>query len=252
MLPQLDEAERGFSFMRDGPLDMRMDPGAALSAEELVNTAPEAELGRLLREYGEERNWRGVARRCVCLLVGAAATSFASGRSRHLVTPRPCPRPCPTRPLPPCHPACLPHRIAAAREESPITTTQQLVRAVGGRHVGGKHPATRAFQALRIAVNGELHSLAAALPDALACLAPGGRLAVITFHSLEDRVVKWAFRRAAGTPGGASAHPLGMACCLARLLSPWGGGGGRGRQAPAVTLAATLSAPAPRRHAALR
>lgn len=162
---QVDTAERGFSFLREGPLDMRMDPGAALSAEALINSWPEAELGRVFREYGEERSWKGIAR-----------------------------------------------RIVAAREEEAITTTQQLVRVIGnpgGSFKGGgskggkggakyKHPATRVFQAIRIAVNGELQSIAQALPDAIDCLAPGGRLAVITFHSLEDRIVKWAFRRAAG------------------------------------------------------
>lgn len=166
---QVDTADRGFSFLREGPLDMRMDPGAALSAEQLVNSWPEAELGRVLREYGEERYWKSIAR-----------------------------------------------RIVAAREEEPITTTQQLVKAVGNPGGGGgrggrggrggkgggdakyKHPATRVFQAIRIAVNCELQSIAQVLPDAIDCLAPGGRLAVITFHSLEDRIVKWAFRRAAG------------------------------------------------------
>lgn len=163
---QVDTADRGFSFLREGPLDMRMDPGAALSAEAAVNSWPEAELGRVFREYGEERHWKGIAR-----------------------------------------------KIVAAREEEAITTTQQLVRIIGntggfggrggkGGKKGGdakfKHPATRVFQALRIAVNGELQSIAQVLPDAIDCLAPGGRLAVITFHSLEDRIVKWAFRRAAG------------------------------------------------------
>jgi 16S rRNA (cytosine1402-N4)-methyltransferase len=160
---QIDEPGRGFSFMRDGPLDMRMDPGAAVSAEDAVNCWPEAELGRVFREFGEERYWRSIAA-----------------------------------------------RVAAARDQAPIRTTQELVRAVGNPGGGGwggrggkggakgKHPATRVFQALRIAVNGELRSVAAALPEVISCLAPGGRLAVITFHSLEDRIVKWAFRQAAG------------------------------------------------------
>lgn len=171
---QVDTADRGFSFMQEGPLDMRMDPGATLSAEQLVNAWPEAELGRVFREYGEERYWKSVAR-----------------------------------------------RIVSAREEEAITTTQQLVRAIGypgggggggGRGGGGrgakhKHPATRVFQAIRIAVNGELQSIAQVLPDAIDCLAPGGRLAVITFHSLEDRIVKWAFRRAAGMAPSDEALP---------------------------------------------
>lgn len=168
---QLDSAGRGFSFMADGPIDMRMDPGAALSAEELVNAAPEAELCRILRDYGEEKAWRAVAR-----------------------------------------------RIVTAREAGPITTTQQLVQVVGQtqlrggnsssssskRRGGGSgrgiHPATRTFQALRIAVNNEIVRLEQALPAAISCLSPGGRLAVISFHSLEDRAVKHAFMAAAGRP----------------------------------------------------
>lgn len=156
---QLDTDDRGFSFLRDGPLDMRMDPSAALSAEEVVNTWPESEIGFLLKELGEERYWKSVAR-----------------------------------------------KIAAAREEAPIRTTRQLASIIG--RPGGisstkkkgdsKHPATRTFQALRIAVNNELHSIASVMPVAIESLSPGGRLAVITFHSLEDRIVKWAFRRAAG------------------------------------------------------
>ncbi|PRW51138.1 Ribosomal RNA small subunit methyltransferase H [Chlorella sorokiniana] len=167
---QVDTADRGFSFLRDGPLDMRMDPAAGLSAEQLVNTWSEAEIGRVIREYGEERHWRGIAR-----------------------------------------------RIVAAREEEAITTTQQLVKAIGSPGGGGrgggkrdtkyKHPATRTFQAIRIAVNSELQSIAQVLPDAIECLAPGGRLAVITFHSLEDRIVKWAFRRAAGMSPSDEALP---------------------------------------------
>lgn len=153
---QVDTSERGFSFMKDGPLDMRMDPEASLSAEVLVNTWPEAQIGKILKEFGEERYWKSIAR-----------------------------------------------RIAAAREEAPVLTTQQLVKAIGNPGGGGrskekKHPSTRTFQALRIAVNGELQSIAEAIPAAVGALAPGGRLAVITFHSLEDRIVKWAFRQAAG------------------------------------------------------
>lgn len=169
---QVDEGERGFSLMRDGPLDMRMDPTCSTtqSAADLVNNASEADLGRIIREYGEERWWKVIAK-----------------------------------------------RIVDAREDvGPLTTTGQLVEAIGrlpnsgggkgkgqskksGRKGGGNiHPATRTFQALRIAVNDELDSLAQVIPDAIDALAPGGRLAVISFHSLEDRVVKWAFRKAAG------------------------------------------------------
>jgi 16S rRNA (cytosine1402-N4)-methyltransferase len=145
---QFNRAERGFSFQKEGPLDMRFDPQGGRSAAELVNTLPEAELADLLYEYGEERQARKVAR-----------------------------------------------AIVAAR---PLGTTSELAaviaKALGG-HRGGIHPATRSFQALRIAVNGELDNLAAALPQAVAALKPGGRLAVICFHSLEDRQVKHYFRR---------------------------------------------------------
>lgn len=155
---QVDDSQRGFSFLRDGPLDMRMDPNAILSAEEVVNTWSEVRLGQIFREYGEERYWKSIAR-----------------------------------------------RIVNAREEGTLRTTGQLVAAIGSpggrdKRIRGetKHPATRVFQAIRIAVNGELQSIANVLPAAIDALSPGGRLAVITFHSLEDRIVKWAFRQAAG------------------------------------------------------
>ena len=207
LLLQVDTSERGFSFLRDGPLDMRMDPCAALSAEELINTWPEEELGRMFWEFGEERHWRAVAR-----------------------------------------------RVAAARERQPITTTQQLVAAIGGvplgssgdggRRRGGsgsskakqKHPATRVFQAIRIAVNGELASIAAAVPDAIDCLRPGGRLSVITFHSLEDRIVKWAFRRAAGmapSDGPLPSYCLPPAAAQARVDSAAAASPRRKQQQPA-------------------
>jgi len=139
---QLDDPTRGFSFRKDGPLDMRMGPDADVSAEEIVNTWPEAELSRILYEYGEERRSRRIARAI-----------------------------CAHRPL------------RGTRELA------DLVAAVVGR--GGRiHPATRTFQALRIAVNGELDSLKAVLPQAVALLASGGRLVVVSFHSLDDRIVK--------------------------------------------------------------
>jgi 16S rRNA (cytosine1402-N4)-methyltransferase len=177
---QLDAPARGFSFMRDGPLDMRMDPeSGGPSAADIVNSWPEADLGLVLREYGEERNWKGVAA-----------------------------------------------RIAAARAAGPLETTAALAAAVGGRRdARGLHPATRTFQALRIAVNGELDALEAALPAAVEALAPGGRLAVITFHSLEDRIVKWAFREAAGAaardaaPGAAGAPAGGGGPPRVRILT---------------------------------
>ncbi|GAA5484744.1 16S rRNA (cytosine(1402)-N(4))-methyltransferase RsmH [Haloferula sargassicola] len=146
---QLDAAERGFSFMREGPLDMRMGPGVETTAAEVVNTWPEAELVRILREYGEEPKARRIA----------AA-------------------------------------IVRQRAEQPFSTTSDLAgcieRAIG-RH-GRTHPATRAFQAIRIAVNDELGSLKKALEASVQLLKPGGRLLVITFHSLEDRMVKQFMR----------------------------------------------------------
>jgi len=154
---QVDTAQRGFSFQRDGPIDMRMDPDAALSAEDVLNTWTEDELARILRDYGEERRWRALAR-----------------------------------------------RLVLERQQQPLRTTHQLAAAVTAvvghppRGRGGIHPATRTFQALRIAVNAELAVIEEALPACLSALAPGGRLAVISFHSLEDRIVKHLFRDAAG------------------------------------------------------
>jgi 16S rRNA (cytosine1402-N4)-methyltransferase len=149
---QLERPGRGFSYRSAGPLDMRMggphEEGAE-SAMELVNSAPEDELARIVFEYGEERRSRRVA----------AA-------------------------------------IVRARQREPIETTQELagivVSAVGGRR-GGPHPARRTFQALRIAVNRELEELVASLPRAVGALAPGGRVVVIAYHSLEDRIVKRFF-----------------------------------------------------------
>jgi len=152
---QLDKEERGFSFMHDAPLDMRMDRSSGASAADLVNTLPEVELYRIISEYGEERWAKRVA-------------SF----------------------------------IVAARQERPILTTLQLVDLIKGAIPKAKweerlHPATRTFQGLRIAVNEELQSLEEGLGDLLALLRVGGRGAVISFHSLEDRIVKSSFRAAA-------------------------------------------------------
>lgn len=149
--PQLDESDRGFSFTRDGPLDMRMDRSSGgTTAADLVNTAPEFELSRIFHEYGEERHSRRIA----------AA-------------------------------------IARRRVSSPFETTGDLAKFIEGvapsRGFSAIHPATRVFQALRIAVNDELAELERFLPMALSLLAPGGRLAVISFHSLEDRIVKTFF-----------------------------------------------------------
>ena len=144
--PQLDVAERGFSFQQDGPLDMRMDARQTLTAAELVNTASADELAKIFWELGDERDSRRFAR-----------------------------------------------AIVHDREQRPFRTTRQLAELVerlsprAGRRT---HPATKIFQALRLAVNDELSSLKRGLDAALTILKPGGRLAVITFHSLEDRVVK--------------------------------------------------------------
>jgi 16S rRNA (cytosine1402-N4)-methyltransferase len=149
--PQIDDAQRGFSFMQDGPLDMRMSAGEGPSAADVVNGAPLDELIRIFREYGEER--------------------FAPRIARAIVTDR---------------------------EARPFERTLQLADMIGRvarsseRH---KHPATRVFQALRIHVNGELREIDQALQAALESLEPHGRLAVISFHSLEDRMVKLFMRR---------------------------------------------------------
>ena len=149
---QLDDPGRGFSFQADGPLDMRMDRSKGASAADLCNSADPAELVRVLREYGEEKNARRIA-----------------------------------------------DQIVARRAKERLSTTGDLVDAVraafGGREKLGKiHVATRTFQGLRIAVNGELEKLAAALPRFLDALKVGGRLVVISFHSLEDRIVKQTMR----------------------------------------------------------
>ena len=145
----LDAPERGFSFMREGPLDMRMDARGLTTAADLVNALSGEELERIFREFGEERAARRIA-----------------------------------------------ERIVTVRSAKPILTTlelAQVVESVVPRH-GRAHPATRIFQALRIAVNRELEVLAEGLAQISARLAPGGRFAVITFHSLEDRIVKEFFK----------------------------------------------------------
>jgi 16S rRNA (cytosine1402-N4)-methyltransferase len=149
--PQIDDAARGFSFMQDGPLDMRMTPGEGMSAADVINGAPLEELIRIFREFGEERMAPRIAR-----------------------------------------------AIVADRRTKPFERTLELAEMIARvarsteRH---KHPATRVFQALRIYVNGELKELETALDAALKRLAPHGRLAVISFHSLEDRMVKQFMRR---------------------------------------------------------
>jgi 16S rRNA (cytosine1402-N4)-methyltransferase len=154
--PQLDEARRGFSFLRDGPLDMRMDPDSGTPASQWLAAVDEKELTRILRKFGEESDARRIAR-----------------------------------------------AIVAARREAPISRTAQLARIVEdaspkrGRKI---HPATKTFQAIRIAINGELEQLEAALTQAVNVMKKGARLCVISFHSLEDRIVKRFMRDASREP----------------------------------------------------
>ncbi len=159
---QLDQAERGFSFMRDGPLDMRMSQEGE-SAADLVNTATEAQLADILFHYGEERASRRIAR-----------------------------------------------SIVKARTEEPITTTLRLVGIIESclprPKPGQSHPATRSFQGLRIAVNAEYEELFQGLMAAERALKPGGQLAVVTFHSIEDRMVKRFFQSRAGKTGRANRY----------------------------------------------
>ena len=150
--PQLDEGPRGFSYMQDAPLDMRMDPGKPLTARDIVNTWPEEALSQLIWEYGEEKWSKRIAK-----------------------------------------------FIAQARARRLLETTGELVEIIkaavpAAARRNGPHPAKRTFQAIRIAVNDELGVLEGALEQAMSCLDRGGRLAVITFHSLEDRIVKQSMR----------------------------------------------------------
>jgi len=154
--PQLDEAERGFSFMRDGPLDMRMDPQSGTSARDWLATVGEYELKRVLRQFGEE----------------PAAVRIARA-------------------------------IIAERAVAPISSTGQLaslVESVAPKRGQKKHPATKTFQAIRIFINRELEQLQAALQQSVTVLRSGGRLCVISFHSLEDRIVKRFMREASLEP----------------------------------------------------
>jgi 16S rRNA (cytosine1402-N4)-methyltransferase len=153
--PQLDDPARGFSFMNEGPLDMRMNSGSGLSAADWLASVSEKELVRVLFEYGEERHARRIAK-----------------------------------------------AIVARRADTPIKTTRQLAQLIAEaapateRH---KHPATRTFQAIRIEINRELDELQTALTQAVQVLKPGGRLVVISFHSLEDRIVKRFIRSESGS-----------------------------------------------------
>lgn len=177
--PQLDDPERGFSFLRDGPLDMRMDPGAGVSAADWLATASEREIAHVIRTLGEERFARRIAR-----------------------------------------------AVLDARAEAPILRTGQLAevvaRAVPTREKG-QHPATRSFQAIRLFINRELEALAAGLEQAVERLAPAGRLCVIAFHSLEDRIVKRYLRnqsRVAPVFAGLPEIPPHARPRLARLRRP--------------------------------
>ncbi len=161
--PQLDQAERGFSFRQEGPLDMRMDPGEGMTAAVWLNQADEKELAEVIHTLGEERFARQVAR-----------------------------------------------AIVQARAQRPLETTRQLAQIVATAvrtREAGQDPATRTFQAIRLHVNRELDELAAVLPQALRVLKSGGRLVVISFHSLEDRMVKRYFQAHARPPE----IPRGMA-----------------------------------------
>ena len=144
--PQIDDPIRGFSFLRDGPLDMRMNPSCGISAAEWLSTAKENDIAQVLKDYGEERYSKRIAR-----------------------------------------------AIVAARADQPITRTGQLAAIVKEANPAwekDKHPATRAFQGIRIFINQELKDLESVLPDILEIMAVGGRLVIISFHSLEDRIVK--------------------------------------------------------------
>ena len=186
--PQLDQAARGFSFMADGPLDMRMDPSQGESAAQFLAHADAERIADVLWRLGEERMSRRIAQ-----------------------------------------------AIVDARTEQPLQRTLQLAqliaRVIGGRREAGKHPATRSFQALRLHVNGELDALQRGLEAACQCLLPGGRLVVISFHSLEDRLVK-QFMRGPQAPRVARGLPApSMPPPLLRVI-------GRKQFAGAVELAA--------------
>jgi len=160
---QFDEDFRGFSFQKEGPLDMRMDQSTGVTAKEVVNGLSEDELGTIFKDLGEERFWRRGAR-----------------------------------------------AIASARRIKPITTTTELAAVIEKEipRSEGIHPATRIFQAIRIYINKELESIEGSLKKAIDVLAPGGKIGVLSFHSLEDRIVKNVFRDAAKSIKGLDKKPL--------------------------------------------
>jgi 16S rRNA (cytosine1402-N4)-methyltransferase len=165
---QFDQSEKGFSFSKEGPLDMRMDPSMKLSAKEVVNRWSEEEIGKIFKEYGEEPSWRRAAK-----------------------------------------------AIVDARRRGPIETTKQLAEIIAsaiGKAKKHLHPATLIFQALRICVNQELESVKTVLPKAIQWLSKHGRIGVISFHRLEDSIVKSMFKEASKVPSkrekGAVVNPL--------------------------------------------
>lgn len=162
---QLDKDYKGFSFLREGPLDMRMDPTSDLTAREIVNRWPEQELGNLFRDLGEEPRWRRAAK-----------------------------------------------AVVEARRKKQIETTTQLAAIISAAlktPLKGKwHPATLIFQALRMCVNKELDAIAEGISKAIQMLSKGGRLGVMSFHSLEDRIVKNIFKDASAQPKKRTAGPL--------------------------------------------
>ncbi len=170
---QLDRGEKGFSFSKEGPLDMRMDPTAELSATEVVNEWSEEELGSLFRDLGEEPRWK------------RAAKAIIDARRKHMIK----------------------------------TTTQlaEIIKDALQTPLKGKwHPATLIFQALRLFVNKELEAVTQGVANAIKRLAPGGRIGVMSFHSLEDRIVKNIFREAAFSP---KKPKMGTPPALLRLLT---------------------------------
>jgi 16S rRNA (cytosine1402-N4)-methyltransferase len=173
--PQLDNHARGFSFLREGPLDMRMNPNQGQSIQSWLSQASVTEITNVLKTYGEERFAKRIA-----------------------------------------------HAIVKAREQAPLTTTTQLAEIIATAHPAwekDKHPATRSFQALRIFINRELEQLQQVLPQVLDLLAPKGRLAVISFHSLEDRIVKRFIRDCVRGDDFPSEIPITTAALHPRLQS---------------------------------
>jgi 16S rRNA (cytosine1402-N4)-methyltransferase len=171
---QLDQEDKGFSFSKEGPLDMRMDPTSDLTAREIVNRWPEDELGHLFRDLGEEPRWKRAAK-----------------------------------------------AVVDARRKTPIVTTTQLAEVIANAlktPLRGKwHPATLVFQALRMCVNRELDAIAEGVSKAIQMLSKGGKIGVMSFHSLEDRIVKTIFKEASAAPKkGSMGAPLPILSLLSK------------------------------------